>query len=113
LPGSAKPATPTTSLTRTVIARLPLAITAESPPWVPTGASLPSMSASPRSTPTFTTRSSSALMSLNAPLGTEPLGQSTVVSICGLTRLPSSMSTAATTTLLDAMPPCLEIHPAA
>jgi len=45
--------------------------------------------------------------------GTESLGQSTVDSICALTRLPSSMSTAATTTLLDAMPLCREIHPAA
>ncbi|MCY1509000.1 hypothetical protein D9M68_433280 [compost metagenome] len=95
------------------MARLPLAITADSPPCVPTGASLPSMSASPRSTPTFTTRSFSALMSLKEPLGTEPLGQSTVDSICALTRLPRSMSTAATTTLLDAMPLCRETQPVA
>ena len=72
---------------------------------MPTGASLRSTMASPRSTLAFTTRSCSSFTSLKAPGGTDAVGQSTVVSICGLILLPSSMSTAATTTLVEAMLP--------
>ena len=66
--------------------------------------------ASPRWMEVFTTRSSKFLRSANAPCGIEPLGQSTVVSICGLSLLPNSISMTATTTLLEAMAPFCATH---
>ena len=75
LPGSAKPATPTTSLTLTVMARRPCAMTDDSPPWVPTGASRDSSTGSSLSNWLRTTRPSSLSTRSKEPAGTAPAGQ--------------------------------------
>lgn len=98
MPGSAKPATPTTSFTRTVIARLPSAITADSPPFVPTGASFDSITGSPRDRLVRTTRPSSAFVSVNAPVGTLPDGQLTMWIWFGPSGSPRFRSVVATAT---------------
>src|SRR5574340_1009387 len=85
------------------MARLPSAMTDDSPPFVPRGASLDSRTGSPRVSDSFTTRSPSTAGSLTAPAGRLPAGQATVFSMSGVKGLPSWMSRAATTTLLVAI----------
>lgn len=82
------------------MARLPSAITADSPPAVPCGVSLDSSTGSPRVRLVRTTRPSSACVSLIEPGGRLAVGQSTVLMKSGDRRWPRSMSAAATTTLV-------------
>src|SRR5678815_4843693 len=80
------------------MARLPSATTADSPPRVPTGASFPSISGSPRVMLVLMTRPSSPASSANAPGGTLFEGHSTSFSCSGASLAPISMATAATAT---------------
>jgi hypothetical protein len=89
VPGSAKPATPTTSLTRTVIARLPAGTIADRPPLVPMGASRASSTGSPRCTVPVTTRPCSFSTSVNTPGGWFDCGQSTMRTISGVMAEPN------------------------
>ena len=99
LPGRAKPATPTTSFTFTVMARLPWAITADKPPLEPGTASLDSTIGTPRCTLVLITRVSSIFGSAKAPPSAALCGQSTTSRCSIASRVPIGKSLLATTTL--------------
>ena len=98
MPGSTKPATPTTSLTRTETARMPIGIWATGPTPAPRAANRPSRIGSSKRILLITGRSITSSGLLKAPLGKAPAGTFVTLISSGLTVTPMGSGLAATTT---------------
>ena len=96
MPGTTKPATPTTSFTRTGTARIPGGIIAASPPPAPFGASRVSMIGSLAKIGIVTPRPTTSCVFDADPSGTAP-GQSAICYVLFLQTVPTSMFRVAST----------------
>ena len=96
MPGTTKPATPTTSLTRTGTARIPGGIMAARPPPAPFGAMRDSIMGSLAKMGVITPRPTMSCVFIAAPVGTAP-GQSDSFTSSSFSTVPTSMSRVAST----------------
>src|ERR1035437_8241147 len=103
MPGTTKPATPTTSLTFTATARIPGGIIAAMPPPAPLGARRDAMIGSLAKMAVMTPRPMMSLIWLVAPTGMDP-GQSATLTSSSFNTVPTSRSLVASATCASAGP---------